>query len=759
MRDNPIGKECNTAENTHRFIMIGKAILHIIIFSALSLFLVSAKRQQQLPSRDEVLANAQFIAATRSYNERRTGANLQETILNTENVNPTQFGKLFERQVQGAVYAQPLYVGNLNLTSAGRGVHNVLFVATMANFVYAFDADDPSQTLPLWTVQLGPPVQISDNIIGGRNYSNIHKVVGILSTPVIDHHTGLMYVIALNDDSMDTSPPEIRYNFRLWAIDILSGSIVLGPHVISTFYPGSGYTLVGNSPQVIFNDTQFKIGENTTVRINPDIPSLINATIGPIPATFPNRTNTGAIDFTFVADERLNFDGPSHVNGTFIDFDTDARGTVFFNVYRQAQRVALTLAGDYIFAGFGSYHDLDPYHGWLIGFNKTTLRQAKVWNSSPNGFRDAIWMSGQGISVDEDGFLYLTTGNGACLPYSGSYCNAVVKLAPFENCETATLRVIDYFLPSDFRELNIADWDLGSTGVVLVPDLDRAVGGTKGGVLYVLNMRNLTEGPFTPRDGNAQTFQVGEPHIYGTPVIWKSSTNSSSAFVYVWPGESHLRQFNLIASPGGAGVTLDFIANSTEVVTNEFGGFLSLSANDNIDASGILWAVHSVGNPGNAIQPGVLHAYRADDISVELWNSTIDSSRDEVGPFAKFNIATVANGLVYLPTEYLDMNPHSPDLTARINIYGLFIPRVVRISKNILNDDLTLLTTTAVGASPMHYQWFGRRIDTGEMVNLTCDDANSRSLLVTEDLRDMFSEFLVLVSNSSGQTRSSPVRI
>src|SRR5438552_1394973 len=85
---------------------------------------------------------------TRSYDNARSGANLAEVTLNTSNVKAATFGKLFERDVDGQVYAQPLYVPNL--TIPGQGVHNVVFVATMNDSVYAFDADDPNSPNALW---------------------------------------------------------------------------------------------------------------------------------------------------------------------------------------------------------------------------------------------------------------------------------------------------------------------------------------------------------------------------------------------------------------------------------------------------------------------------------------------------------------------------------------------------------------------------------------------------------------------------------
>src|SRR5262245_61104220 len=86
-----------------------------------------------------------FNVLTRNYDNQRTGANLSETILNQSNVNASQFGKLFEVQLDDQAYAQPLYASAV--TIAG-GVHNVIYAATLNNTVYAFDAD--TQSAPLW---------------------------------------------------------------------------------------------------------------------------------------------------------------------------------------------------------------------------------------------------------------------------------------------------------------------------------------------------------------------------------------------------------------------------------------------------------------------------------------------------------------------------------------------------------------------------------------------------------------------------------
>src|SRR5262245_57290436 len=105
------------------------------------------------------------VDTTTQHNDNgRTGANLSETTLNTSNVNPARFGKIFEKGVDGQVYAQPLYLAGINIAGRKR---NVVYVATMHNSVYAFDADDPAAP-PLWNPpsSLGPSIRLPDPNIG-----------------------------------------------------------------------------------------------------------------------------------------------------------------------------------------------------------------------------------------------------------------------------------------------------------------------------------------------------------------------------------------------------------------------------------------------------------------------------------------------------------------------------------------------------------------------------------------------------------------
>src|SRR5450432_402052 len=133
--------------------------------------------------------HAQVDVLTGNYDNNRTSSNLYEPYLWAGNVSPDTFGKLGIFPVSGQVYAQPLYVAGLDVPTCG--FCNVLFVATMQNNVYAFNADDPSQTQPLWKTSLGTPVPTSTVL----HFRAIDPVVGVLSTPVIDRQRNALYLI------------------------------------------------------------------------------------------------------------------------------------------------------------------------------------------------------------------------------------------------------------------------------------------------------------------------------------------------------------------------------------------------------------------------------------------------------------------------------------------------------------------------------------------------------------------------------------
>ena len=175
--------------------------------------------------------------ATSQYDNARTGADIAESILSPQNVNTRQFGKIGSFPVDGDVYAQPLYLPNINVP--GKGVHNVLFVATEHDSVYAFDADQTSP-LPLWHANLLPPLKLTAPVPDiDAQCPFISPEIGITSTPVIDLATGTLYV--LTRAKISTSRSDFRYVQQLHALAITSGVEKFGgPVDISASVVGTG---------------------------------------------------------------------------------------------------------------------------------------------------------------------------------------------------------------------------------------------------------------------------------------------------------------------------------------------------------------------------------------------------------------------------------------------------------------------------------------------------------------------------------------
>lgn len=181
-------------------------------------------------------AAGQVNVTTYRYNLARTGENPAETILTPANVNPSGFGMLFSRPVDGQVYAQPLYMPLVDIP--GKGIHNVVFVATEHDSVYAFDADsaDGSNAAPLWHVNFTDP-STGERTLSTADVLNCLSIapeIGITGTPVIDPSTSTLYVVAstiLNG----------QFFHRLHALDIGTGAERPGsPVVIQASVPGIG---------------------------------------------------------------------------------------------------------------------------------------------------------------------------------------------------------------------------------------------------------------------------------------------------------------------------------------------------------------------------------------------------------------------------------------------------------------------------------------------------------------------------------------
>jgi PKD repeat protein len=170
----------------------------------------------------------------------RTGANLSENVLTVSNVGTSQFGKLFSPALDGQIYAQPLYVAGLMISN---NLHNVLYVETEHNSVYALDADNPSVSNALWHVNLGTPVPIADiNDPVGGPCGDLQPEVGITGTPVIDLTKNTMYLVAKTRVVTGSVTSHFQ---KLHALDLLTGQEKFGgPVAIQGSVPGTG---VGSS--------------------------------------------------------------------------------------------------------------------------------------------------------------------------------------------------------------------------------------------------------------------------------------------------------------------------------------------------------------------------------------------------------------------------------------------------------------------------------------------------------------------------------
>jgi hypothetical protein len=202
------------------------------------------------------VAAAPTAVLQRGYTTGVINANGTETILTTANVTPTTFGRIFSLPVDGRIYAQPLYVPAV--TIPGHGVHNVLYVATMADSVFAFDADVPQA--PLWSATYVPSGASPEPIVDlvGTDSLNIAGPVGIESTPVIDATTNTMYFVT---NTLESGAPV----YRLHGIDITTGAEKNGGPVVIDGSVTVGGTTVTFTPSLENQRTSLTIAQNQVI--------------------------------------------------------------------------------------------------------------------------------------------------------------------------------------------------------------------------------------------------------------------------------------------------------------------------------------------------------------------------------------------------------------------------------------------------------------------------------------------------------------
>ncbi len=546
--------------------MLAKVIAPIV----LSFFFLNLQAQDVLSSR---------------YGPYRQGANLDPSNPTRADVQSASFGQLQTKEVDGQIYTQPLYLRNVTIPSgANAGIHNVVFVATEHNTVYAFDDVTLTQ---LWAKNLsGPPglpnaTTFSTVPVADVGAYDISVEIGVTATPVIDAATGTIYVEA---KSKETVGGVYHYVHRLHALDVATGNEKFG-----------GPTLIA--------DTQYFFGPFTYV-------------------TGPSVAGTGS---------------------------GNVSGAVIFNSLTELCRPGLVLSAQTVYVTCASHGDNGPYHGWILGYDATTLQLKAVFNTSPNGDAAGIWNSGFAPAVDAQGNLFVSTGNGTFdetmdasgFPVNGNYGNTVLKLAPDSTSTAANpkkngwgLKVLDYFTPYNQAALSSADADLGSGAVMLLPDGAGPTGspnvlvtGGKAGEIYVIDRDNMgrnnppTVANPTPPNRVVQDLVNAIPGgggMFSGPAWFNGQVFLSGKSL----GRFTLSSGLLPTSPD---------AGQVESLSNFLGATATITANGTND--GIAWELSRASNQ--------LVAYSTNNLSSPLFTGPTPST------VAKFSVPIVANGRVF----------------------------------------------------------------------------------------------------------------
>jgi len=330
--------------------------------------------------------------------------------------------------------------------------------------------------------------------------------------------------------------------------------------------------------------------------------------------------------------------------------DGSVNGIVTFNQQTENQRPGLLLYNGIVYICWASHCDWGPYHGWMIGYDAATLEKKYVYNTTPNGYNAGIWMSGQPPSVDENGDFYIATGNGSI----GTTVNlndpinrgeSLIKLNP-------KLQILDFFTPNNYQELENADLDYGSDGVLLIPNTHLSLSGSKQGYIYLMD--NNAMGGMNVNNTNvlqkwdiSATPNTSKRHLHGSPVYYKNSLGKE--YVYAWSENSFLKQIPFNRTSLRFDVASE-IKGIISLPSGMPGAMLSVSSNGNEAGTGIVWASHPFnGDANHDVVSGILRAFDANDITKEIWNSSMNAG-DAIGKFAKFVPPTIANGKVYMAT-------------------------------------------------------------------------------------------------------------
>ncbi len=492
---------------------------------------------------------------TGQYNVNRNSANTQETVLTPSNVAPGAFGLLFTDPVDGNIFAQPLYVPNLSVNGA---VHNVVFVATTHNSVYAFDADAPQS--PLWHASLGTPATIGQSKFG------------ILSTPVVDLGLNAIFVVACAGSG---GAPV----YTLYALNLVTGTTIAQIPVQGAV-PGTGdgsqsmACVAWNGgavqpPCIPFNASQ-----------NLQRPALLESAT---PATIFVAFGTAAVNESVVPYHGWLM-GYGYSSGAFTQ-------TMLFNTTQNATQT-----------------------GQACSTSSPPTNQC--------GHGGGIWMSGRGPALDASGVYAITGNGGFGGKTSGNWAESALRLSnagvvedSFTPSNYATLNKADLDLgdagPILFTSSNPSAQSLmltaGKTGAVYL--LNRAsLGGLKSGNSGALQVFTASSHGCGAGPGQSGCYEIHSPAFWprqsANPIFYSWAFGDT---LRVWDFNDATNQFTLDANQGAM------------TVTNYPGVGLAISANG--DDDGILWGILPTAAASTGYQ-GALYAFDAINPATPLWSGT-----------------------------------------------------------------------------------------------------------------------------------------
>lgn len=533
-------------------------------------------------------AHAQVNVLTWHNDNQHTGQNLQETILTPTNVNATNFGKLFSYPVDGMLYAQPLYAQGLTINGA---VHNVVFLATENDSVYAYDADSASlNPNPLWQVSYAngstvTAIPCTDN----DKYCNIYPIIGISGTPVINLGNQSIYFVTR---TLETQPKGAQYYYtRLHALNITTGAEQPGSPVVICGAPAGKGCLFAP-----YNTTNFDlfIPQHQMQRPALTLTPYTGTAQGVIYVPFgQDRGWLMAFDastlqllavFCTAPNVTLSGKGLSGLWGSGGAVGADVNGDIY------------AVTGDGVFdvnTGGADYGD-------------TVIHMSLINNSGTYSFQVDDYFSPLDQACRYANDVDLGSGSPLLLPPQiGQSSNLLLMAGKGYPCD-GTISPI-FLIDAD---------NMGQSSGTTIQTVDGPEGGYWSGGAY---------------------WQSADT----TYIYYAGLNNETEA-----PAGDYLRMWTMV---DGLFSPTTSVAQSPSRLT--IGATPSISANG--DTDGILWAVARQDllstKPGS--KPAILYAFDATNVNHVLYSTLVNPQRDQAGAGVKFIVPTIANGKVYVPTQ------------------------------------------------------------------------------------------------------------